>query len=95
MRAMKNILTEQAAAFLALTANSKRLEILSLLMREELSVNEPVGAFPAFGKVALWRAGRNATRAPDNLLFLQLPFGGTSAVPDGRSVRRPESRSQP
>ncbi len=39
MRAMKNILTEQAAAFLALTANSKRLEILSLLMREELSVN--------------------------------------------------------
>lgn len=39
MQATKNILAEQAAAFLALTANGKRLEILTLLMREELSVN--------------------------------------------------------
>lgn len=39
MRATQNILTEQAATFLALTANGKRLEILALLMREELSVN--------------------------------------------------------
>ncbi len=39
MRSMKRIVTKQAAAFLALVANGKRLEILSLIAHEELSVN--------------------------------------------------------
>ncbi|MET3791824.1 ArsR/SmtB family transcription factor [Aquamicrobium terrae] len=39
MRATKGIVTEQAAAFLALMANGKRIEILTLIMHKELSVN--------------------------------------------------------
>ncbi|MET3661071.1 ArsR/SmtB family transcription factor [Aquamicrobium ahrensii] len=43
MGSTQEIVTDQAAAFLALMANSKRLEILLLLVREELSVNTLAG----------------------------------------------------
>jgi len=43
MRSTQRIVTDQAAAFLALMANSKRLEILLLIVREELSVNTLAG----------------------------------------------------
>ena len=75
MRAMKNILTEQAAAFLALTANSKRLEILSLLRRSKLAKTAGV-IVDDIGDLRYWAEDHYL---PDSLDELE-PFT-TYAVP--------------